>query len=114
MKVKHIISRHIPFEDRDALDDQINDFIKDKEIIDIKYSSSLSVTDHNIRTVDYSALIMYKELPQVDQIQNVISGEKQMQTGVGFLIKCEACGKVETVLLKEGDRKLCHSCGRAN
>ncbi|MFM0684198.1 sporulation protein Cse60 [Streptococcus suis] len=106
MKVKHIISRHIPFEDRIALDEQINEFIKDKVIIDIKYSSSISVTGHTSRTVDYSALILYKEPIKVDQRQNVISGEK----GMVFLIRCDTCGELETVSLKDGDRKLCHSC----
>lgn len=106
MKVKHIISRHIPFKDIYALDDQINDFIKDKEVIDIKYSSSISVTEHHNRTIDYSALILYKEPIKVDQGQNVISGEK----GMGFVIRCDTCGELETVSLKEGDRKLCHSC----
>lgn len=106
MKVKHIISRDIPLQDRNALDEQINEFIKDKVIIDIKYSSSISVTEHNSRTIDYSALILYKEPIKANQGQNVISGEK----GMGFIIRCDTCGELETVSLKEGDRKLCHSC----
>lgn len=112
MKVKHIISRHIPFEDTSALDEQINEFIKDKVIIDIKYSSSISVTEHNIRTVDYSALILYKEPIKVDQVQNGISNVDQ--NGIGFLISCEVCGEIEVIPLKDGGRKLCHSCERAN
>ncbi|HFI0216280.1 TPA: sporulation protein Cse60 [Streptococcus suis] len=112
MKVKHIISRHIPFEDRNALDEQINEFIKDKVIIDIKYSSSISVTEYNSRMIDYSALILYKEPVKVDQVQNGISNADQK--GMGFLISCEACGELEAVPLKDGTRKLCHSCERAN
>lgn len=109
MKVKHIISRDIPLQDRNALDEQINEFIKDKVIIDIKYSSSISVTEHNSRTIDYSALILYKEPIKVDH-----SISNADQKGAGFLISCEVCGEIEAVPLKDGSRKLCQSCGRAN
>ena len=107
--MKHIISRHIAFQDRNALDEQINEFIKDKVIIDIKYSSSISVTEHNDRTIDYSALILYKEPIKVDH-----SISNADQKGMGFLISCEVCGEIEAVPLKDGSRKLCQSCGRAN
>ena len=42
------------------LEDKINSFIKDKEIIDIKYEVAISMTDEE-QIYCYSALIMYKK-----------------------------------------------------
>lgn len=42
------------------LEDSINDFIEDKEIIDIKYEVSISVFSEE-QVYCYSAMIMYKE-----------------------------------------------------
>lgn len=42
------------------LEDSVNDFIEDKEIIDIKYEVSISVFSEE-QVYCYSAMIMYKE-----------------------------------------------------
>lgn len=60
MKVKVIdideLSKYSGFEER------INDFIKDKQVIDIKYQSNLSLAA-NMSSTEYgrSVLIMYEE-----------------------------------------------------
>lgn len=63
MKTKHFFC-----DGREAvsgyLEKQINDFIKDKKVIDIKYSSSLAMAANNqgsASEIDYSALIMYED-----------------------------------------------------
>ncbi len=55
MKVKVFDETH----EKD-LENSINEFIKDKEIIDIKYSVSTSI-DHEEQIYCFSALIMYEE-----------------------------------------------------
>ena len=59
MKVKHFFC-----DDREAfsgiLEKQINDFVKDKKVIDIKYSSSVVSSGVGIHEVNYGALIMYE------------------------------------------------------
>lgn len=42
------------------LEDKINSFIKDKEIVDIKYEVATTMTDEE-QIYCYSALIMYKK-----------------------------------------------------
>ncbi len=47
-----------------SLEEQINDFIKDKKVIDIKYQSNCSgFADSGVHSTDYerSALIMYED-----------------------------------------------------
>lgn len=65
MKVKHIFcTGPESISEKRALDVQINDFIKDKKVIDIKYSSSLAMAANNYGSgseIDYSALIIYEE-----------------------------------------------------
>lgn len=46
------------------LENTINDFIKDKEVIDIKYSSILE-SEYN--QIIFSVLIMYKDLKTLDK-----------------------------------------------
>ena len=43
------------------LERQINDFIKDKKVIDIKYSSALASAGVGVYEIDYSALIIYED-----------------------------------------------------
>ena len=59
MKVKMFteITRII---DRRDFEDEINKFIKDKEVIDIKYQTDSSQSNAGLITT-FSALIMYKE-----------------------------------------------------
>ncbi len=54
MKVKVIDVEH----EKD-LEDEINDFIFDKEVYDIKYSTSVAVSGED-QIFCFSALIMYK------------------------------------------------------
>ena len=42
------------------LEDKINNFIKDKEVVDIKYEVATTMTDEE-QIYCYSALIMYKK-----------------------------------------------------
>ena len=53
MKVKTIT--HIR---NDWFDDEINEFIQHKHVVDIKFTLCLDSNDHNI----YSALIMYEDI----------------------------------------------------
>lgn len=47
------------------LEKRINDFIRDKKVVDIKYSSSLAAAAANnygvVFKIDYSVLIMYED-----------------------------------------------------
>ena len=52
------------FEHEKDLEDSINEFIKDKTLIDIKYSVSNSIYGEE-QIYCYSACIMYKELHHV-------------------------------------------------
>ncbi|WP_298490942.1 crAss001_48 related protein [uncultured Lactobacillus sp.] len=64
MKVKIITEAYIGKSDEPSLEDLINDFIKDKKVIDIKYQSNCSgFADSGVHATDYerSALIMYEE-----------------------------------------------------
>ncbi|MGT2911766.1 hypothetical protein ACVR1I_08670 [Streptococcus cameli] len=65
MKVKHIFCNgRESINKATALDTQINDFIRNKKVIDIKYSSSLAMAATNYGSgseIDYSALIIYEE-----------------------------------------------------
>ena len=63
MKTKHFFC-----DGREAaagcLEKQINDFIKDRKVIDIKYASSLAMAANNqgsASEIDYSVLIMYED-----------------------------------------------------
>ena len=60
MKTKHFFCNSI-YAASGHLEKQINEFIKDKKVIDIKYSSSLASPNIGIRDADYSALIMYED-----------------------------------------------------
>lgn len=55
MKVKLL-----DFEHEEDLEDAINDFIKDVEVIDIKYQSS-HFSSNGEQIYSFSCLIMYKE-----------------------------------------------------
>lgn len=55
MKVKIIDDVDTP-----SLENEINKFIKDKEVIDIKYQTD-SIRDNVVLVTTFSALIMYKE-----------------------------------------------------
>lgn len=59
MKVK-IFTEITSIIDRRDFEDEINKFIKDKEIIDIKYQTDSSQGNAGLITT-FSALIMYKE-----------------------------------------------------
>lgn len=65
MKVKIIEQPHWSNNpDKVDLEDLINDFIKDKKVVDIKYQSNCSgFADSGVHSTDYerSALIMYEE-----------------------------------------------------
>lgn len=64
MKVKIIEQPHWSINPDVKLEDLINDFIKDKELIDIKYQSNCSgFADSGVHSTDYerSALIMYED-----------------------------------------------------
>lgn len=60
MKVKHVFCNSI-----DAasgyLEKRIDNFIKDKKVIDIKHSSSSVSSDIKFCNINYSALIMYED-----------------------------------------------------
>ncbi|QKE60405.1 hypothetical protein [Streptococcus phage smHBZ8] len=60
MKTKHFFCNSI-YAASGHLEKQINEFIEDKEVIDIKYSSSLAFPGVGIRDADYSALVIYKD-----------------------------------------------------
>lgn len=65
MKVRHIYwsSRDTTYRTR-TLEDRVNDFIKGKKVIDIKYSSSMAMcVDHRgkVSETEYSALIIYED-----------------------------------------------------
>ena len=59
MKVK-IFTEITSIIDRRDFEDEINKFIKDKEVIDIKYQTDSSQDNAGLVTT-FSALIMYKE-----------------------------------------------------
>lgn len=59
MKVK-IFTEITSIIDRCDFEDEINKFIKDKEVIDIKYQTNSSQGNAGLVTT-FSALIMYKE-----------------------------------------------------
>ena len=59
MKVK-IFTEITSIIDRRDFEDEINKFIKDKEVIDIKYQTDSSQGNSGLVTT-FSALIMYKE-----------------------------------------------------
>lgn len=59
MKVK-IFTEITSIIDRRDFEDEINKFIKDKEVIDIKYQTDSSQGNVGLVTT-FSALIMYKE-----------------------------------------------------
>lgn len=64
MKVKIIEQPHWSINPDVNLEDLINDFIKDKELIDIKYQSNCSgFADSGVHSTDYerTALIMYED-----------------------------------------------------
>ena len=57
MKVKYIAGIY----GYDDFDDKINNFIKDKKVIDIKFTDSLGIHDRSYFEGAESALIMYEE-----------------------------------------------------
>lgn len=64
MKVKIIEQPHWSINPDVKLEDLINDFIKDKELIDIKYQSNCSgFADSGVHSTDYerTALIVYED-----------------------------------------------------
>lgn len=68
MKVKHFVSSPKSEEEYKEFDNEINEFIKDKKVMDIKYSVSSfgyeepHVPDLIIENATYSALVMYEEV----------------------------------------------------
>ena len=58
MKVKHFVAFDAQ---KPSLDEQINKFIADKKVIDIKFSSNFGGGDFNLSHDTYSALVMYEE-----------------------------------------------------
>lgn len=57
MKVKYISEPY----GYDDFEKEINDFIKDKQIVDIKFQENFSVVDPNYSDGMKSALIMYED-----------------------------------------------------